>query len=58
MPRSFHLPPLGPAEDQPAIDIHAEEQPPPMEHIGEPDELKSHLFFIHFLLDFHLKKNN
>ena len=36
MPRSFHLSPPGTAEDQPAADILTEEQPPPVEHIGEP----------------------
>ena len=36
MPRSYHLPPLGPVEDQPAANIPAEEQPPLVEHIGEP----------------------
>ena len=36
MPCSYHLPPLGPAEDQSAIDIPVEEQPPPVEHIEEP----------------------
>ena len=32
MPRSFPLP----VEDLPATDIPAVEQPPPVEHIGEP----------------------
>ena len=36
MPRSSHLPPLGPTEGQPAVDIPAEEWPPLVEHIGEP----------------------
>ena len=35
MPRSSHLPPSGPAEDHPAVDIPVEEQPPPVEHIEE-----------------------
>ena len=36
MPRSYHLQSLGLAEDQPATDIPTEEQPPPVEHIREP----------------------
>ena len=32
MPRSFPIP----AEDQPVANIPVEEQPPPVEHIGEP----------------------
>ena len=36
MPRSFHLPPLSPSDDQLTADIPAEEQPPPVEHIREP----------------------
>ena len=36
MPRSFHLSPLSLTEDHPTADIPAEEQPPIVEHIGEP----------------------
>ena len=36
MPRSYHLPPPDPAEDQPAVDISPEDQPPTAEHIEEP----------------------
>ena len=39
MPRSYHFWPLGPTEDQPAVDIPTEEQPPTAEHIGEPQAL-------------------
>ena len=35
IPRSVPLP----AEDQPAADIPVEEQPPPVEHFGEPQAL-------------------
>ena len=34
-PHAFHLPPLEPAEDQPATDHPTEEQLPPAEHIEE-----------------------
>ena len=36
MPRSYHLPPSCLVEDQPTANIPVEEQPPPVEHIGEP----------------------
>ena len=36
MPRSSHLPPSDQAEGQPASDILAKKQPPPVEHVGEP----------------------
>ena len=36
MPHSFHLSPPGPTEEQSNADIPAEEQPPPVGHIGEP----------------------
>ena len=36
MPRSYHLPPSDPAEDQPAVDLPIEEQPAPAVHIEEP----------------------
>ena len=36
MPRSYHLPPPDLAEDQPAVDIPPEDQPPTVEHIEEP----------------------
>ena len=36
MPRSYHLPPLDPAEDQPTVDIPPEDQPPIAKHIEEP----------------------
>ena len=36
MPRSYHLPPPDPAEDQLAADIPPENQPPMAEHIEEP----------------------
>ena len=39
MPRSSHLPPSGPAEDQPTVNIPAEEQPPLVKHIREPQAL-------------------
>ena len=35
MPRSYHLPPPDPAEDQPAAEIPLEDQPPTIEHIAE-----------------------
>ena len=36
MSRSYHLLPLDLAEDQPAVDIPPEDQPPTIEHIEEP----------------------
>ena len=39
MPRSYHLPPPDPVEDQPAADIPPEDQPPIAEHIEEPQAL-------------------
>ena len=36
MPRSYHLPPLDPAKDQPAVDLPIEEQPTPAVHTEEP----------------------
>ena len=36
MPRAFHLPPPGPNEDQPAIEIQLEDLPPIAEHTEEP----------------------
>ena len=36
MPCSYHLSPLDPAEDQPAVDLLIEEQPPQVVHIEEP----------------------
>ena len=36
MPRAFHLPPLGLAEDQPTADIPLEDLPPVVEHTKEP----------------------
>ena len=36
MPRAFHLPPPGPADDQPAADIPLKYLPPVAEHTEEP----------------------
>ena len=36
MPRSYHLPPLNPAEDQLAVDLPIEEQSAPIVHTEEP----------------------
>ena len=36
MPRSYHLPPPDPAEDQPAVDLPIEEQPASAVHTEEP----------------------
>ena len=36
MPRAFHLPPLGPDEDQPTAEIPLEDLPPVAEHTEEP----------------------
>ena len=36
MPRSYHLPPPDPTEDQPTVDIPPEDQPPTTEHITKP----------------------
>ena len=36
MPRSYHLPPPDPAEDQLAVDLPTEEQPTPTVHTEEP----------------------
>ena len=35
MPRSYHLPPPDPDEDQPVADLPTEEQPPPAMHTEE-----------------------
>ena len=35
MPRSYHLPPPDPDEEQPAADLPVEEQPPPAVHTEE-----------------------
>ena len=36
MPRAFHLPPPGPAKDQPASSIPLEDLPPVVEHTEKP----------------------
>ena len=43
MPRSYHLPPQDPTEDQPAADIPLEDHPPTIEHIEEPQALAPQL---------------
>ena len=36
MPRSYHLPPPDPVEDQPTVDVPIEEQPASAVHTEEP----------------------
>ena len=41
MPRSYHLLPPDPTEDQPTVDLPIEEQPTPTVHTEEPQILAS-----------------
>ena len=41
MPRSYHLPPSDPVEEQPVVDLPIEEKPPPVVHTEEPQILAS-----------------